>query len=254
MIRDWKSPLFCDKISLNVNRNENLNNWEEKMNILLVEDNQLLAKGLIYSLAQNNDQVLYAINVKETLSILKNNKIDIALLDVSLPDGNGFDLYKNYLNKKNIATIFLTAKDEEDDIVKGLELGAEDYITKPFGVKELLARIHKIQWRKKQNTVISIKEIDFDLDKMEVYKNKEKIELTSLELKILHLLFLNRNKVVTRNDIIDKIWEWTGNDINDNTVTVYLKRIREKLDTNIILTIKGIGYRIDTIENKNTTD
>lgn len=223
------------------------------MNILLVEDNQLLAKGLIYSLAQNNDQVLYAINVKETLPIIENNKIDIALLDVSLPDGNGFDLYKSYLHKKNIATIFLTAKDEEDDIVKGLELGAEDYITKPFGVKELLARIHKIKSRQKKNTIISIKEIDFDLDKMEVYKDKKKIGLTSLELKILHLLFLNRNKVVTRNDIIDKIWEWTGNDINDNTVTVYLKRIREKLDTNIILTIKGIGYRIDTIENKDTT-
>lgn len=86
------------------------------------------------------------------------------------------------------------------------------------------------------------------MDKMAVYKNNKKVELTSLELKILHLLFLNINKVVTRNYIIDKIWEWTGNDINDNTVTVYLKRIRQKLQTDIILTIKGIGYRVDKVE------
>ena len=198
------------------------------MKVLLVEDNELLAKGLIYSLEQKDYQVIYAIKVKEALPIVKDNKIDIAILDVSLPDGNGFDLYKNYVKQKNIPTIFLTAKDEEDDIVKGLELGAEDYITKPFGVKELLARMNKIKLRQKKNTIISIKDIDFDMDKMEVYKNKKKIELTSLELKILHLLFLNINKVVTRNDIIDKIWEWTGNDINDNTVTVYLKRIRDR--------------------------
>ena len=100
--------------------------------------------------------------------------------------------------------------------------------------------------RQKKNTIITVQNIEFDLDKMVVYKNKQEIILTSLELKILHLLFLNLNKVVTRNDIIDKIWEWTGNDVNDNTITVYLKRIREKLDTDIIKTIKGIGYRIDT--------
>ena len=140
----------------------------------------------------------------------------------------------------------MTAKDEEDDIVKGLELGAEDYITKPFSTKELIARIQKVLLRQKKNTIITVQNIEFDLDKMVVYKNKQELILTSLEIKILHLLFLNLNKVVTRNDIIDKIWEWTGNDVNDNTITVYLKRIREKLDTDIIKTIKGIGYRIDT--------
>ncbi|MBQ9657909.1 MAG: winged helix-turn-helix transcriptional regulator, partial [Clostridia bacterium] len=90
-----------------------------------------------------------------------------------------------------------------------------------------------------------VKNIEFDLDKMVVYKDKQEIVLTSLELKILSLLFSNINKVVTRRDIIEKIWEWTGNDVNDNTVTVYLKRIREKLETDIIITMKGIGYRID---------
>lgn len=106
----------------------------------------------------------------------------------------------------------------------------------------------KIILRKNKNTIIKIKDISFDIDKMVVYKENKPIELTSLELKILHLLFMNINKVVTRNEIIDKIWEWTGNDINDNTVTVYLKRIREKIKTDIIITIKGIGYRIDKNE------
>lgn len=108
-----------------------------------------------------------------------------------------------------------------------------------------MARIKKILLRQKKNTILTVQDISFDIDKMVVYKNNEPIDLTSLELKILHMLFLNLNKVVKRDDIIEKIWEWTGNDVNDNTVTVYLKRIREKLQTDIIITIKGMGYRID---------
>lgn len=216
------------------------------MKILLVEDNEILAKGLIYSLEQKKYQVIHTLNVENTLKILKTEKIDLAILDVSLPDGNGFDLYRNNIKEKNIPSIFLTAKDEEDNIVKGLELGAEDYITKPFSIKELMARINRIILRNKKNTVIQVQNIKFDMDKMVVYRDNESVELTNLELKILNLLFLNLNKVVKRSEIIDKIWEWTGNDVNDNTVTVYLKRIREKIKTDIIITIKGIGYRIDS--------
>lgn len=216
------------------------------MKILLVEDNEILAKGLIYSLEQKKYQVIHTLNVENTLKILKTEKIDLAILDVSLPDGNGFDLYKNNIKEKNISSIFLTAKDEEDNIVKGLELGAEDYITKPFSIKELMARINRIILRNKKNTIIQVQNIKFDMNKMVVYRDNENVELTNLELKILNLLFLNLNKVVKRSEIIDKIWEWTGNDVNDNTVTVYLKRIREKIKTDIIITIKGIGYRIDS--------
>jgi DNA-binding response OmpR family regulator len=216
------------------------------MKILLVEDNEILAKGLIYSLEQNKYQVIHTLNVKDTLKIISTEKIDFAILDVSLPDGNGFDLYRNNIKEKNISSIFLTAKDEEDNIVKGLELGAEDYITKPFSIKELMARINRIILRNKKNTIIQVQNIKFDMDKMVVYRDNENVELTNLELKILNLLFLNLNKVVKRSEIIDKIWEWTGNDVNDNTVTVYLKRIREKIKTDIIITIKGIGYRIDS--------
>ena len=217
------------------------------MKILLVEDNEILAKGLIYSLEQNKYQVIHTLNVKDTLKIISTEKIDFAILDVSLPDGTGFDLYRNNIKEKNISSIFLTAKDEEDNIVKGLELGAEDYITKPFSTRELMVRIHKILSRENKNKIVKIDDIEFDIDKMMVYKNKKAIELTSLELKILQLLFENVNKVITRSEIIDKIWEWTGNDVNDNTVTVYLKRIREKLQTDVIVTVRGIGYRIDKI-------
>lgn len=214
------------------------------MKILLVEDNEAIAKALTYALEQEKYKVIRTENIKETLQCL-NEEIDLIILDVSLPDGDGFDLYEKTIKKLNIPTIFLTAKDEENDIIKGLELGAEDYITKPFSAKELIVRMKKILLRQKKNTILKVKDISFDIDKMVVYKNEEKLELTSLELKILHMLFLNMNKVVTRNDIIEKIWEWTGNDVNDNTITVYLKRIREKLQTDIIITIKGIGYRID---------
>ena len=215
------------------------------MKILLVEDNETLAKGLVYLLEQNKYNVIHTLNVKDTINYLINEKPDLIILDISFPDGDGFDLYNREISKRKIATIFLTAKDDEDDIVKGLELGADDYITKPFSTRELIARINRIILKENQNLIIKIKDIEFDIDKMVVLKNSKEVSLTSLELKILNLLFTNLNKVVKREDIIEKIWEWTGNDINDNTVTVYLKRIREKLDSDIIKTIKGIGYRVD---------
>ena len=166
-------------------------------------------------------------------------------MDVTLPDGNGFDLYKLVIKEKEIPVIFLTALDDEDDIIKGLSLGADDYMTKPFSTKELLVRVKNIILRNNKISVINIKGISFDLNKMIVNKNGVVLDLTSLELKILHLLFSNIGKVVRRNTILDKIWEWTGNDVDDHTITVYLKRIREKIGTDIIVTIKGIGYRVD---------
>ena len=215
------------------------------MHVLLVEDNESLAKGLEYALKAEGYDVFHASNVREAQEAVADRLPGLVILDVALPDGNGFFFYQKALKEKGIPTVFLTARDEEDDIVKGLELGAEDYVTKPFSTKELLVRIRKILLRQKKNTVIQVQDIRFDIDKMLVYRGEEEIPLTRLELKILELLFLNLNKVVTRNTIIDKIWEWTGNDINDNTVTVYLKRIREKIKSDIIVTIKGIGYRID---------
>lgn len=213
------------------------------MNILLVEDNQTIIKGLKYSFEKNNYNLIYKTNIKDARKLLTDNlNLDLIILDITLPDGNGFELFENNIKKLNIPTIFLTAK---DDIVKGLNIGAEDYITKPFSTKELLARMNKILLRTKKKSVIVVKDIKFDTDKMIVYKNDKILELTSLEIKLLSLLFINIGKVVTRNTILDTIWDNTGNDVDDHTVTVYFKRIREKLGTNIITTVKGLGYRID---------
>jgi len=216
------------------------------MKILLVEDNEVISKGLSYSLKKEGFEIDMAKTKNEARIAIEKERYDLIILDVALPDGTGFDLYEEKISLLSIPTIFLTAKDEEDDIVYGLNIGADDYMTKPFSTKELLARINRIIYKNKKRTTVNVKGIEFDLDKMEVYRNKEKIELTSLELKILHLLFLNVDKVVRRNSILDKIWEWTGNDVDDHTVTVYLKRIREKVGDDLITTIKGIGYRIDS--------
>lgn len=215
------------------------------MNILLVEDNESIAESLVYTFKMNNYHLDYKTTIKDAIEYLNNNTPELIILDVSLPDGDGFNLYEDSIKKSQIPVIFLTARDDEEDIIKGLNLGAEDYITKPFSTRELLARVNKIILRNKKSSVIKVKDISFDLDKMVVSKNNIKVELSSLELKILHLLFINIGSVVSRNTILEKIWEWTGNDVDNHTITVYLKRIREKLGTDIIITIKGIGYRID---------
>lgn len=216
------------------------------MNILLIEDNINIIKGLTYSFVKDNYNLTSKTNIKDTLDYINNNyNIDLIILDIALPDGNGISLYNDYLKKLNIPVIFLTANDDEDDIVKCLELGAEDYITKPFSTKELLARVNKALLRYKKNSLIKVKNISFDMDKLILYKDNGVVNLTALELKLVNLLFLNINKVVTRSTILDKIWEWTGNDVDYHTVTVYFNRIRDKIGKDIIITIKGIGYRID---------
>ena len=211
------------------------------MKILLVEDNKSISDNLKYTFNMNNIDLDVTNNIKSTKDYLEYNKPSLIILDVTLPDGNGFDLYKNDISKTNIPVIFLTACDIEENIVSALNMGASDYITKPFRTLELIARINKILHKK----TIKIKDITIDMNKMIVSKNDNIINLTTLEYKILNLLIENINKVVTRERIIDSIWEWTGNDVNDNTITVYMKRIREKLNSDIIITIKGIGYRID---------
>ncbi len=213
------------------------------MKVLLVEDNYSIAKGLIYAFEQNEFEVKYAKSIAEASKFLNAEKFNIMILDVMLPDGNGFEFYKKIKEEHFTPTIFLTAKDDEDDIVNGLELGAEDYVTKPFLIRELIARMNKILSKSKSNK-IKIKDISIDLDKMLVYKNDEEINLTALETKLLIYMFTNAGKVLKREYIIEKIWDWTRNDVNDNTISVYIKRIREKLDTDIIVTIKGIGYMV----------
>lgn len=216
------------------------------MNILLIEDTESIIKGLTYSFKKDNHNLIVKTTVEDSKEyLLSNFNIDLIILDITLPDGNGFNLFENTIKDLKIPTIFLTAKDEEDDIVRGLNVGAEDYITKPFSTRELMARVNKILLRSDKKSVIKIKNISYDMDKLVLKKDNIIIELTALELKLVNLLFLNINKVVSRNVILDKIWDWTGNYVDDHTITVYFKRIREKIRTDIITTIKGIGYRID---------
>lgn len=218
-------------------------------NILLVEDNESIIMRLKYSLEQENIKVLIAKNVIETRQKLNQEKIDLILLDVSLPDGNGFDICKEIKQKQDIPVIFLTAQDEETSVVFGLDLGADDYITKPFRTRELISRINSVlrRYGKKEDTtnIVQYKNIKIDTNSAKVYKDEKEIIFTSLEYKILLMLFTNQNKLITREQLLEKIWDIAGNFVNDNTLTVYIKRIREKLqDETIIKTVRGLGYRI----------
>ena len=216
--------------------------------ILLVEDNRGIREALGDIFTESEYELLTAKSIKEAGELATGRHPGLVLLDVSLPDGNGFDFYREKLKADGTAVIFLTAKDEENDIVKGLELGAEDYITKPFSVKELVARVNRVFLRQKStktDALIHVGDISYDMDKKEVRKGDEVVALSSLELRILDLLFTNHDKAVSRNAVIDCIWEATGNDVYDHTVTVYMKRIRGKIGDNVIKTVKGVGYRID---------
>ena len=215
------------------------------MKILIVEDNIIISKGLKHYLESEQYNIDIANNYEDALNTLDKN-YDLVILDITLPDGNGFDLCKYIKQEYNYPVIFLTAKDTEDDIVRGLEL-ADDYLIKPFLNRELLMRIKKIL----KNNVKS-EHIKIDLERYEIYKDDKLINLTSLEFKIFLLLFNNKNKVVSKELLLDKIEEETGNMVYDNTLRVYIKRIREKFnDENIIKTVKGIGYIVDEKENNN---
>ena len=205
--------------------------------ILLVEDNEIIIKGLKYSLEQEGFEITPAKSVYDAKIKLENNKYNLIILDVMLPDGNGFELCKYIKEREKTPVIFLTAKDEEQDVVKGLELEAEDYIIKPFRTRELILRINNIlkRYEKSENKKIQSKNVVIDIDASRLYVDEKEIELTALEYKILQLLFLNIGKTVTRDSILDKIWDVAGNYVNDNTLTVYIKRIRSKLgDEDII--------------------
>ena len=223
------------------------------INLLLVEDNETIITGLTYALSQESFEVDVARTAYETRQKLQRQSYDLLILDVSLPDGDGFEICKE-VKKKDIELpiIFLTAKDEEKDVVLGLEIGADDYVIKPFRTKQLISRIRTVLRRyhkKEEKSTIQIKDVTIDLAKAEVYKGKSQVILTALEYKILVMLFQNQNRLITREQLLDKIWDVAGNFVNDNTLTVYIKRIREKIENNpaepeIIKTIRGIGYKV----------
>ena len=198
------------------------------MKILLVEDNKSIIKGLEYAFAQNGYSCEYCLSLDEAVRKAPFN-YDAAVLDIMLPDGNGFDLFKKIRRYSDLPVIFLTAVDDEDSVVNGLELGADDYITKPFSTRELIARIKRVANKNSKKNIITVSGVTLDLDKSAVFENGKQLELTALEYKLLSLLMQNAGKVVTRELIFEKIWDVSGNFVNDNTLTVYIKRVRKKL-------------------------
>ena len=217
--------------------------------ILLVEDDQAILMGLKFCLEQEGFQVETALTKKEALAKI-DSTISLVLLDINLPDGNGFELLKAI--PETISVIFLTANDEEVSIVKGLDMGAEDYVTKPFRTRELISRMHAVLRRKNKTPtkIIQLHDLKIDLDRAKVWKKSEEIFLTNMEYKILLILATNPNKVFTREQILADIWDVNEEYVNDNTLTVYIKRLREKIedtpnDPKIILTVRTIGYKIE---------
>ena len=223
------------------------------MNILLVEDDVTLAMGIEYSLKNEGFNVYTVGKIKDAKEKISNSHIDIILLDVNLPDGNGYELCKEIRVDSEVPIIFLTACDEEVNIVMGLDLGADDYITKPVRVRELVARINAVARRKgvvskdKEDNKIIVRDIKVLPLKYEVYKGDEKLQLTSVEYKLLLLLIENSGNVLTRKTLLEKLWDIEGDFIEESTLTVYIKRLREKLkedkENPYIETVRGIGYK-----------
>lgn len=215
--------------------------------ILIVEDDSTISMGLSYYLKQEGYDVVTVASCKGALEVI-DNSFNLVLLDLSLPDGNGFDLFKELKEKVNVSVIFLTAVDEETSVVMGLDMGADDYITKPFKARELLSRIRNVL-RRTAPEVIKIANVTIDIRGAKVLKNGRDVFLTALEYKILLILALNPNQVFTRDKILADIWDVNEEYVNDNTLTVYIKRIREKIEDEpenpkIIVTVRGIGYKV----------
>lgn len=222
------------------------------MKILLVEDDRAITAGLTYLLQEEGFQTRICGSYTETREAIETGDFDLALLDIGLPDGTGYELCKAIKAKGEFPVIMLTAMDSEVNVVLGLDLGADDYITKPFRVRELVSRINSVLRRYKKissahsNTVLG--NISIDQNKARVTKNGVDLQLTALEYKLL-LVFANYpGRVFSRNQLLEQLWDVGGDFLNDNTLTVYIKRLREKIeddpqDPKLILTVRGLGYK-----------
>lgn len=225
--------------------------------ILLVEDDLSLIYGLEFSIQKNGFSVDVARTVEEALQMYKEKNYDLLLLDVSLPDGNGFDICKKVREVSNVPIIFLTASDEEVNVVMGLDMGGDDYITKPFKLNELISRIkallRRYNFTNENVTELKSNTITVKLLENRVFKNEIELELTTAEYKLLCLFMKNKNIVLTRKNILDKLWDGNGSFVDDNTLSVYVRRLRNKIEDNpenpkFLLTIRRMGYKWNVIK------
>lgn len=223
------------------------------MNIFLLEDDNAIGMGLCYSLENEGYNVTLAKSICEAKEITGKNQFDLYILDLTLPDGSGYDMCKLIKAQDDYPVIFLTAYDDEVNVVMGFELGADDYITKPFRVKELLVRIKSVMRRyNKENNdgIIKIKNLTINTNEAKVYKDGTEIILTAMEYRLLLILLNNRGVVLSRNQLLENIWDVAGDFVEDNTLTVYIKRLRDKIEEEptkpqFIKTIRGLGYVIE---------
>lgn len=216
--------------------------------ILIIEDDTVIAYGLVYALEQEGYSVILGNSVSEATKIISKNKFDIAILDMQLPDGTGFDVSEE-LKGSDTAIIFLTVVDEENKIVSAFEGGAADYITKPFRLRELLARVKRTlntQSNAERPVLLTIGKITIDTAAGKAFTNNTLLDLTAQEYRLLLTFAQNKGQMLTRAQLLDNIWDSASNFVEDNTLTVYIKRLREKLGDAInIQTVRGLGYRVD---------
>lgn len=219
------------------------------MKVLLVEDNEAIILGLEFLLKEEGFACTVARTCKEALKLFAGDCFDIVILDIALPDGDGRKLCRNMKKIQNIPVIFLTARDEEQDVVEGFDVGGDDYIIKPFRNRELISRIRNVLRRSNKDTgLLHSGSLILDTRTGKVTNNGEEIPLTKLEYKILMVMMSNQGKLFTREEILSNIWDISGNFVNDNTLSVTMKRIREKIgdkEGQIIQTVRGMGYRIE---------
>lgn len=223
------------------------------MKLFVLEDDAAIGMGLSYSLKNEGYDVTVAKNVKSAYEILNKETFSLYILDLTLPDGSGYDVCREIKKSGDFPVIFLTAYDDEVNVVMGLELGADDYISKPFRVKELLARIKSVLRRYSKDSpdgIVSVGSIKVNTNKAKIYKNGAEIILTAMEYKLLLIFINNRGKVLSRQRLLEDIWDVAGDFVNDNTLTVYIKRLRDKIEEDpakpqIIKTVRGLGYIID---------
>lgn len=222
------------------------------MNIFLLEDDEAIGIGLKYSLENEGYTVTIAKSVKSAFEIINKEKFALYILDLTLPDGSGYDVCKKIKSIGDFPVIFLTAYDDEVNVVMGLELGADDYISKPFRVKELIARIKSVlrRYNRESKGIIKIGNVLINTNKATVFKNGQEVILTAMEYKLFLILLNNRGNILSRNKLLEYIWDVEGDFVNDNTLTVYIKRLRDKIEDDpsapmIIKTIRGLGYVIE---------
>ena len=211
--------------------------------ILIIEDDVFLRDGLCEMLEGKGYAVQSASTCNEARALLGKESFNLVILDVMLPDGNGFDLCTSIRNGgNNVPILFLTACDDEIQIVRGLDSGADDYVTKPFKLLELLSRVSALL-RRNSNSVYSSSDILIDVNNMTVKKNGENVFVTPTEFQIISTLIRNSGIIVTRAALLQNIWDDNGSFIDDNTLSVHISRLREKIGAQYIVTVRGVGYR-----------